>query len=647
MSTVSPLDLKTEDFFLSIPPINAAQKSAVKAKGKVLVSAGAGTGKTWVLVLRYAYLAQVLGVSLSSIMVLTFTRFAAQGVKKRLEALMPIKTKDLWIDTFHSLALRLLKHTPEHIKRTKRFSVLSTKDQKQIMAKIFPSQENVHETILQHIHRWKRQTWLPHHVPATENIVYLPQYYQYQQELEITNRVDFDDLLLLSYHMLQENKALLSQWQKEFRHILVDEYQDINPLEHAWLKLFAHQADGLFCVGDEDQSIYGWRGANIKNILRFQEDFPGAHIIPLEENYRSSYAILSGANTLIANNRLRNKKTLRSQKKGGKKIEIRGVWNPEKEADYVTKKILCAHKKGLSYSRMAVLMRTNIQSQEFEKFFLKKKIPYQTMDSVHLYEQQEIKDMLMYLRWIHNPNDDEAFCHVVNTHQRGIGKRTVEKISSAAKNHHHAWEKTARLLCKEPKAPHPLKSLLYQVNQWRKHEGSLTQLILQIFQESGYEDFFLNQGNKNISIQENFKTFLQELQKFKTLKEYLDHVNLFTKLHIQPSQEAVFMLTFHTAKGLEFDETFLVGWEERLFPYVQCLDENNLEEERRLAYVALTRARVCAHITFCWNRPKLKKLALSFPSRFIKELPASATKKSNVKEFFFWIMSRIIHFIRK
>ncbi|PPE03860.1 ATP-dependent helicase [Holospora curviuscula] len=616
----------SEEFFKNVTALNDAQKSAIQAKGRVLVSAGAGTGKTKVLTLRYAYLVQSCKIPLTHIMAVTFTNRAAQEMKGRLEQLMSIQTKSLWIGTFHSLALRLLKSAPERIGRKPGFSVLDTKDQGRIMGKLLKAikakRQYTCQTVLHQISQWKCQTWLPHQVPPAHDEINLTLYHHYQQELELTNSVDFDDLLLLSYHMLKADEALLSKWQRYFKHILVDEYQDINSLQYGWIKLLAAQSEGLFCVGDEDQSIYGWRGASIENILRFQEDFPGAQIIPLEENYRSSPAILSAASTLIGNNHLRHGKILRTQRRDGEKIQVQGLWDSKEEAAYVIKKIVASHQKGRPYASMAILMRTSAQSREFEERFLVEHIPYQVVGSINFYERQEIRDMLGYLRWIHNPSDGLAFERVMNTPRRGIGPGALGKIYSKAKAKECSLEEAGRILCEEEKLSSALGILLHQVQKWRRHEGPLEQLAARVFQESGYEAYLLNQGNEGISRQENVKEFLKALENFQNLEDFLDHVSLLLELRARSSQDSVSILTLHAAKGLEFEETFLVGWEEQLFPHARCLSERDLEEERRLAYVALTRAKERVNITFAWNRRTLQGQMPSSPSRFIQELPA-------------------------
>ena len=626
LKTLESKSPESSIFVQNFQTLNEAQKAAVQAKGRVLVSAGAGTGKTRVLTLRYAHLVQNCNIPLTHIMAVTFTNRAAQEMKGRLEQLMSIQTKSLWIGTFHSLALRLLKSAPERINRKPGFSVLDSKDQGRIMGKLLKAmkakRQYTSQSVLQHISQWKCQTWLPQHVPSHHDSTNLTLYHQYQQELEITNSVDFDDLLLLSYHMLKADHVFLCQWQQYFRHILVDEYQDINGLQYAWIKLLASQAEGVFCVGDEDQSIYGWRGASIENILRFQEDFPGAQIIPLEENYRSSPAILSAASTLIGNNHLRHGKILRTQRQDGEKIQVQGLWDSKEEATYVIKKIVESYQKGRPYASMAILMRTSAQSREFEERFLIEHIPYHVVGSINFYERQEIRDMLGYLRWIHNPSDGLAFERVINTPRRGIGPGALGKIYSKAKAHECSLEEAGRILCQEEKLSSALSILLHQVQKWRQYQGPLEHLAGQVFQESGYEAYLLSQGNDGISRQENVREFLKALENFQNLEDFLDHVSLLLELRARSSQDSVSILTLHAAKGLEFEETFLVGWEEQLFPHARCLSERDLEEERRLAYVALTRAKERVHITFAWSRRTIQGHMPSSPSRFIHELPA-------------------------
>ena len=607
--------------------LNVAQKSAVQAEGRVLVSAGAGTGKTRVLTLHYAWLVYEKQVPLHKIMAVTFTNRAAQEMRGRLEQLMGIHTKSLWIGTFHSLALRMLKDTPELIHRKAGFSVLDTKDQSRIIAKLLKAtrakKNYTPQNVLQQISSWKCKTWRPEDVPLDRaDPVCLTLYHQYQEELRLINGVDFDDLLLLSYHLFKDNEQVRSTWQSVFHHILVDEYQDINELQYMWLKLLSARCEGLFCVGDDDQSIYGWRGANIENILNFQKDFTGAKVIALEENYRSASPILAAASQLIAHNRSRYGKTLMTQRIGGEKIDVQGLWDPQEEASYVVKKIREQYKIRNSYASMAILMRTTAQSREFEERLLMEQIPYQVIGSINFYERQEIRDMLGYLRWIHNKSDGLAFERIINTPKRGVGPSALERIYLRAREDQSSLEDACRVLCEHEKMPPALMMLLQNVGYWRRHTESLQLLAERVFKESGYEAYLIGQGHDGIARQENVKELIKALENFQSLEEFLDHVSLLLELRARASQDSVSILTLHAAKGLEFDETFLVGWEEQLFPHVRCLSERDLEEERRLAYVALTRAKERVHITFCWNRRTLQGYMPAAPSRFIQELPS-------------------------
>lgn len=616
---------KTFQTYLSA--LNEAQKKAVQAEGRVLVSAGAGTGKTRVLILHYAWLVYEKNAPLQKIMAVTFTNRAAQEMRGRLEQLMGIHTKSLWIGTFHSLALRILKDTPELIDRKAGFSVLDTKDQGRIMAKLLKAmrakKNYTPQNVIHQISAWKCKTWLPEEVPtAAADPVCLTLYHQYQEELKLINSVDFDDLLLLSYHLLKDHESIRTKWQNTFQHILVDEYQDINELQYVWLKLLSAYCDGLFCVGDDDQSIYGWRGANIENILNFQKDFAGAKVIALEENYRSASPILSAASQLIAHNRSRYGKTLTTQRTGGEKIDIQGLWDPQEEAAYVVGKIRENYKISNSYASMAILMRTTAQSREFEERLVMEQIPYQVIGSINFYERQEIRDMLGYLRWIHNKSDGLAFERIINTPKRGVGPIALEKIYLRAHNDQSSLEDACRALCSQEKMPPPLALLLQNVENWRHHKGSIQLLAERVFKESGYEAYLIGQGHEGLARQENVKELIKALENFQNLEEFLDHVSLLLELRARSSQDSVSILTLHAAKGLEFDETFLVGWEEQLFPHVRCLSERDLEEERRLAYVALTRAKNRVRITFCWNRRTLQGHMPASPSRFIQELPS-------------------------
>jgi DNA helicase-2/ATP-dependent DNA helicase PcrA len=611
--------------------LNSAQQEAVMAPlGHMLISAGAGTGKTRVLTLRYAHLALDHNIDPKSIMAVTFTNKAANEMKCRLQELFPVK--NLWIGTFHSLGLRVLRHHAQQIDRTPDFSILDMHDQSTLVQKLIKEACSkklyTPRMVLPVISAWKHQLLSPQDVTRAPVPFYLEIYRAYHNHLKIMNCLDFDDLLVCSLKLLKENPEIAESYA--FKHILVDEYQDINDMQYLWLRAFSNQETHVFCVGDDDQSIYGWRGASIDKILQFTTDFPSAGVVCLEDNYRSTPHILSAASHLIGHNTARHGKVLRTQAVSGEKVQIQGLWDSGEEAAFIAEKIMESARAGVSLSTMAILVRTGAQTREFEERFSLQNIPYYLVGNTRFYDRMEIRDVVSYLRVVHSSSDNLAFERILNTPKRGIGASTLKTLYSMVGDHQGSLELAARALCetlKEGVIRRALMKFLSCINMWRHDLGDLGlgALTERILAESDYMAMWAEQGVLGQARIDNIKELVKSIDNFLTLAEFLEHVSLLTEANEGAHNEGIAMMTLHAAKGLEFDRVFLPGWEEGIFPHIRCIEEQGkkgVEEERRLAYVGLTRAKKSSTISFCWNRKGHQGFLPSSPSRFIQELPA-------------------------
>jgi DNA helicase-2/ATP-dependent DNA helicase PcrA len=611
--------------------LNSAQQEAVMAPlGHMLISAGAGTGKTRVLTLRYAHLALDHNIDPKSIMAVTFTNKAANEMKCRLQELFPVK--NLWIGTFHSLGLRVLRHHAQQIDRTPDFSILDMHDQSTLVQKLIKEACSkklyTPRMVLPVISAWKHQLLSPQDVTRAPVPFYLEIYRAYHNHLKIMNCLDFDDLLVCSLKLLKENPEIAESYA--FKHILVDEYQDINDMQYLWLRAFSNQETHVFCVGDDDQSIYGWRGASIDKILQFTTDFPSAGVVCLEDNYRSTPHILSAASHLIGHNTARHGKVLRTQAVSGEKVQIQGLWDSGEEAAFIAEKIMESARAGVSLSTMAILVRTGAQTREFEERFSLQNIPYYLVGNTRFYDRMEIRDVVSYLRVVHSSSDNLAFERILNTPKRGIGASTLKTLYSMVGDHQGSLELAARALCetlKEGVIRRALMKFLSCINMWRHDLGDLGlgALTERILAESDYMAMWAEQGVLGQARIDNIKELVKSIDNFLTLGEFLEHVSLLTEANEGAHNEGIAMMTLHAAKGLEFDRVFLPGWEEGIFPHIRCIEEQGkkgVEEERRLAYVGLTRAKKSSTISFCWNRKGHQGFLPSSPSRFIQELPA-------------------------
>ncbi len=630
--------------------LNEAQRQAVEAlDGPVLVLAGAGTGKTRVLTARLAHLLMTGRARPGELLAVTFTNKAAREMRERISAILGRPVEGWWLGTFHALAARMLRRHAEKVGLTPAFTILDADDQlrllKQVMAaanvddKAWPAR-----ILLNAIQRWKDRGQTPDKIPAAERgelaagrIQEL--YAAYQQRLLELNACDFGDLLLHCLTLFQKDGQVLQEFQQRFRYILVDEYQDTNVAQYLWLRLLAQGHHNLCCVGDDDQAIYAWRGAEVGNILRFEEDFPGALVIRLERNYRSTARILEAASHLITHNEGRLGKTLWTEDDPGETLRVRGLWDGEAEARFVGEEIEQLQRRGESLGSMAILTRTGAQTREFEERFLTLGLPYRVVGGLRFYERQEIRDALAYLRLIHSESDDLAFERVVNKPKRGLGDATLRVLHLAARSRGSSLAAAGWLLATteelRPQARKALAGFLADLERWRalletENHVRVAEIVLD---ESGYTGML--QQDKSAEAPgrlENLKELVVALAEFENLAGFLEHVSLVMERSEEEGQEMVTLMTLHAAKGLEFDTVFLPGWEDGLFPNQRAMDENGLkglEEERRLAYVGLTRARKRAILSFAANRRLHGSWTATLPSRFLDELPEGCVERES------------------
>ncbi len=622
--------------------LNDAQRRAVEAvDGPVLVLAGAGTGKTRVLTTRLAHILGTRRAWPSQIMAVTFTNKAALEMRERLERMIGQSAEGLWLGTFHSVAARLLRRHAEVVGLKPNFTILDTDDQLRLVKQIAAA-EGLDEkrwpprALLSAFERWKDRGLTPDKVPAGDRAELAdgraPTLFRlYQERLATLNAADFGDLLLHNLTIFTTRADILADYQHRFRYILVDEYQDTNVAQYLWLRLLAQGHRNLCCVGDDDQSIYSWRGAEIGNILRFERDFPGAQIVRLEQNYRSTPHILAAASALIARNEGRLGKTLWTVLNEGERIVLRGLWDGEEEARWVGDEIEARQRKGERLADMAILVRAGFQTREFEERFITLGLPYRVVGGPRFYERQEIRDALAYLRLVHQPADDLAFERIINTPRRGIGDVSLQALHALARAQRIPLAEAAQRLVEtdelKPAARKALRDFLAGVARWRGlAETALhTELAAVVLDESGYTAMW--QADKSPEAPgrlENLKELVAAMAEFDNLGGFLEHVSLVMENTSTAGSDMVSLMTLHSAKGLEFDCVFLPGWEEGLFPNQRAMDDTGragLEEERRLAYVGLTRARRRAYVSYAANRRMYGQWQPTLPSRFVAELP--------------------------
>ncbi|MBR0846260.1 UvrD-helicase domain-containing protein [Bradyrhizobium diazoefficiens] len=674
--------------------LNPEQRDAVETlDGPVLVLAGAGTGKTRVLTTRIAHILSQSRARPAEILSVTFTNKAAREMKHRLGQMLGHAVEGMpWLGTFHSIGGRILRFHAELAQLKSNFTVLDVDDQVRLLKQLLQA-ESIDDKrwparmLAGLIDGWKNRGLMPSQVPSGEAAMFAngkggKLYASYQERLKILNAADFGDLLLENIRIFREHPDILRQYQQRFKYILVDEYQDTNVAQYLWLRLLSQapssspslpgltrqsiesSQDGsqgldasrrpgdderndtapipasekahvknICCVGDDDQSIYGWRGAEVDNILRFEHDFPGAKVIRLERNYRSTGHILAAASHLIAHNEGRLGKTLRTEDVDGEKVTVTGAWDSEEEARGIGEEIEQLQRQGEKLNEIAILVRASYQMREFEDRFVTLGLPYRVIGGPRFYERAEIRDALAYLRVINSPADDLAFERIVNTPKRGLGDATVQMLHDHARKRRIPLFEAARAVVEtdelKPKARGSLRDLVTQFDRWRaqREVTAHTDLAQIVLDESGYTEMWQKDRSADAAGRlENLKELVRSMEEFENLQGFLEHISLVMDREGGAEEDAVSLMTLHSAKGLEFDNVFLPGWEEGLFPSQRTLDEQGragLEEERRLGHVGLTRARRRAKLYFATNRRIHGTWSTTIPSRFLDELPAA------------------------
>jgi len=625
--------------------LNPPQREAVlTTDGPVLVLAGAGTGKTAALTARLAHLLFTRKAWPSEILAVTFTNKAAREMRERVGRLVGEAVEGMpWLGTFHAIGAKMLRRHAELVGLQPNFTILDTDDQLRLLKQLIVAAEIDEKRwparqLAGLIDGWKNKGLSPADLDAGDAESFAngrgqELYAAYQARLIALNACDFGDLLLHMLVILKRERAVLEQYQQRFRYIMVDEYQDTNSVQYLWLRLLAQERKNICCVGDDDQSIYSWRGAQVENILKFERDFPGAKVIRLEQNYRSTPHILAAASGVIANNSGRLGKTLWTAAEGGDKLRVIGVWDGPEEARRVGEEIEAAERRGESLDDIAILVRAQHQTREFEDRFIAIGLNYRIVGGVRFYERAEIRDALAYLRLVHQGADDLAFERIVNVPKRGLGDKAVAKIHQAARAMGVPLSiAAARILDTDeltPAARRSLGNFVGDLARWRALANDLDHpdLARQILDESGYTAVL--QAEKSVEAAgrlENLNELVRAMEEYETLGAFLEHVSLVMDNDAAADEGRVTIMTIHAAKGLEFGAVFLPGWEEGVFPSQRALDEGGtaaLEEERRLAYVAITRARRRAVILHAANRRIYGQWTSSIPSRFVGELPGA------------------------
>jgi DNA helicase-2/ATP-dependent DNA helicase PcrA len=630
--------------------LNPAQREAVEAlDGPVLMLAGAGTGKTKALIARIVHLLAMGKARPNEILSVTFTNKAAREMKLRIGRIMGEASEGIaWMGTFHSLSVKILRRHAELVGLKSNFTILDTDDQIRLMKQLIAA-ANIDEKrwparlLASLIDSWKNRALRPDKVPTSEASAYNNRgtelYEAYQARLLTLNACDFGDLLLHCVTIFQNHADVLAQYQRWFRYILVDEYQDTNVAQYLWLRLLAQGHRNICCVGDDDQSIYGWRGAEVGNILRFEKDFPGAKVVRLEQNYRSTPHILAAASAVIAANAGRLGKTLWTEETNGEKVRLIGHWDGEEEARWIGEEVEALQRGGrglglMGLDDMAILVRASHQMRAFEDRFLTIGLPYRVIGGPRFYERQEIRDAMAYFRLAVSPEDDLAFERIINTPKRGLGDKAQADLQRAARMAGVPLLDGAReVLAKGDiggKGAAHLRAFVCNIDRWHQMiQGPHNHIELaeQILDESGYTEMWQNDKTPEAPGRlENLKELVKALEQFENLQGFLEHVSLIMDNETEEAAEKVSIMTLHAAKGLEFPAVFLPGWEDGLFPSQRSMDESGqkgLEEERRLAYVGITRAERLCTISFASNRRVYGQWQSQMPSRFIDELPSA------------------------
>ncbi len=631
--------------------LNAPQREAVlTTEGPVLVLAGAGTGKTAALTARLAHLLYTKKAWPSEILSVTFTNKAAREMRERVGRIVGDVVEGMpWLGTFHAIGAKMLRRHAELVGLHSNFTILDTDDQLRLLKQLILAADLDEKRwparqLAGLIDGWKNKGLVPADIDAGESERYAngrgrELYGAYQARLIALNACDFGDLLLHMLTILKRDRAVLADYQRRFKYIMVDEYQDTNSVQYLWLRLLAQERRNICCVGDDDQSIYSWRGAQVENILKFEKDFPGAKVIKLEQNYRSTPHILAAASGVIANNSGRLGKTLWTDESEGEKVRVLGVWDGPEEARRVGDEIEACQRAGKSLDEIAILVRAQHQTREFEDRFISIGMPYRIVGGFRFYERSEIRDALAYLRVVAQPADDLAFERIVNVPKRGLGDKAVQKVHQLARAEGVPLTvAAARILDTDEltsAARRALGNLVGDMARWRGMAADLPhpELARQVLDESGYTGMWQAEKSAEAAGRlENLGELVRAMEEYENLGAFLEHVSLVMDNEAQADEAKVTIMTIHAAKGLEYDTVFLVGWEEGLFPSQRALDEGgiaSLEEERRLAYVAITRARRRAIILHAANRRIYGQWTSSLPSRFVNELPHAHIESEN------------------
>jgi len=623
--------------------LNAPQREAVlTTEGPVLMLAGAGTGKTAALTARLAHLIATRRAWPSEILCVTFTNKAAREMRERVGRHIGDAVEGMpWLGTFHSIGARMLRRHAELVGLKSNYTIIDPDDQLRLLKQLI--QENDLDEkrwparqLAGLLDRWKNRGLNPGDLDAVESESYAngrgAQFYKlYQDRLKALNACDFGDLLLHMLNIFREHHDVLAQYQQRFKYILVDEYQDTNQVQYLWLRLLAQARKNICVVGDDDQSIYSWRGAEVANILKFEKDFPGAAVVKLEQNYRSTPQILGAASGLINANSERLGKTLWTELPAGENIRVIGVWDGPEEARRVGEEIERLEREGAPLDQIAILVRAQYQTREFEDRFIQIGLNYRIVGGFRFYERAEIRDALAYLRTIAQPADDLAFERIYNQPKRGLGAKTLEAMRRHARRTQMPLTAASLDLCDTDELParakNNLVALLGQFVHWREQVDKVTpsELLRRVLAESGYEDMLQkDRSAESAGRLENLTELARAMEDYDTLGDFLEHVGLVMDNDRAGDGEKVTIMTMHAAKGLEFDHVFLPGWEEGVFPSQRAIDEGglaSLEEERRLAYVAITRAKRRCTILHAANRRIYGQWTSSIPSRFIEDLP--------------------------
>jgi DNA helicase-2/ATP-dependent DNA helicase PcrA len=631
----------------AVPPyaaqLNEPQLEAVlTTEGPVLMLAGAGTGKTAALTARLAHLVATRRAWPSEILCVTFTNKAAREMRERVGSHIGGAVEGMpWLGTFHAICARMLRKHAELAGLTSRFTIIDTDDQLRLLKRLI-TESDIDEKrwparqLASLIDGWKNRALRPDDITAADSEAFAngkgqALYRLYQERLKSLNACDFGDLMLHMVTILKAHPDVLESYRTRFRYILVDEYQDTNQIQYLWLRLLAQARRNICVVGDDDQSIYSWRGAEVANILRFEKDFPGAKVIRLEQNYRSTPQILSAASGLIGANSQRLGKTLWTELEPGEKVRIVGIWDGPEEARRVGEEIEALCSSGVGLDKTAILVRAQYQTREFEDRFIQIGLAYRIIGGFRFYERAEIRDALAYLRVIAQPADDLAFERIYNVPKRGLGAKTLEVMRRHARTTRQPLAAAALELADSDELPkraaNTLGGLLTQFAYWREREPATSpaELIRSVLTESGYEEALKSDRSPEAAGRlENLAELARAMEGYETLDDFLEHVSLVMDNDARDDGEKVTIMTMHAAKGLEFDYVFLPGWEDGVFPSQRALDEGglaSLEEERRLAYVAITRARRRCTILHAANRRIYGQWTSSIPSRFVEDLP--------------------------